>query len=118
VGASSAGNEPVAPVELVRVTVHGYRNDDVLVSGLPAGDAGRHRRGAEDGARPAGRAARRRAVRATRRSRPRDEHFNLTEWALEHRAVVLFLIIVVAIAGVFSFASSASSRTRTSPCRR
>ena len=30
-------------------------------------------------------------------------NFNLTEWALEHRAVVLFLIIVVAIAGVFSF---------------
>ena len=29
--------------------------------------------------------------------------FNLTEWALEHRAVVLFLIIVVSIAGVFSF---------------
>ena len=29
--------------------------------------------------------------------------FNLTEWALKHRAVVLFLIIVVAIAGVFSF---------------
>jgi len=30
-------------------------------------------------------------------------NFNLTEWALGHRAVVLFLIIVVAIAGVFSF---------------
>jgi len=29
--------------------------------------------------------------------------FNLTKWALEHRAVVLFLIIVVSIAGVFSF---------------
>jgi multidrug efflux pump subunit AcrB len=29
--------------------------------------------------------------------------FNLTEWALEHRAVVLFLIIVITIAGVFSF---------------
>jgi multidrug efflux pump len=29
--------------------------------------------------------------------------FNLTEWALEHRAVVLFLIIVISIAGVFSF---------------
>src|SRR5580765_4870477 len=29
--------------------------------------------------------------------------FNLTEWALEHRAVVLFLIIVVSIAGIFSF---------------
>ena len=30
-------------------------------------------------------------------------NFNLTEWALKHRAVVLFLIIVVGIAGVFSF---------------
>lgn len=29
--------------------------------------------------------------------------FNLTEWALKHRAVVLFLLLVVAIAGVFSF---------------
>src|SRR6478672_7972980 len=31
------------------------------------------------------------------------KNFNLTEWALGHRAVVLFLIIVVSIAGVFSF---------------
>lgn len=29
--------------------------------------------------------------------------FNLTEWALEHRAAVLFLLLVVAIAGAFSF---------------
>ena len=29
--------------------------------------------------------------------------FNLTEWALRHRAVVLFLIIVVGVAGIFSF---------------
>ena len=32
-----AGSEPAASVELVRVTVHGYRNDEVLVSGPPAG---------------------------------------------------------------------------------
>jgi multidrug efflux pump subunit AcrB len=31
------------------------------------------------------------------------KNFNLTEWALEHRAVVLFLIIVIGAAGVFSF---------------
>src|SRR6478672_4582774 len=31
------------------------------------------------------------------------KNFNLTEWALEHRAVVLFLIIVIGVAGVFSF---------------
>ena len=29
--------------------------------------------------------------------------FNLTEWALNHRAVVLFLILVISVAGVFSF---------------
>lgn len=33
-----AGKEPAGSVELVRVTVHGYRNDEVLVSGPAAGD--------------------------------------------------------------------------------
>ena len=32
-----AGTEPVGTVELVRVAVHGYRNDEILVSGPPAG---------------------------------------------------------------------------------
>jgi RND family efflux transporter MFP subunit len=32
-----AGSEPVGTVELTRVAVHGYRNDDALISGLPAG---------------------------------------------------------------------------------
>jgi RND family efflux transporter MFP subunit len=32
------GSEPVGTVELVGVTVHGYRNDEVLISGPPAGD--------------------------------------------------------------------------------
>jgi RND family efflux transporter MFP subunit len=32
------GTEPVGKVELVRVAVHGYRNDEALVSGLPAGE--------------------------------------------------------------------------------
>jgi RND family efflux transporter MFP subunit len=32
-----AGTEPVGTVELVHVQVHGYRNDEVLVSGAPAG---------------------------------------------------------------------------------
>ena len=31
------------------------------------------------------------------------KNFNLTDWALSHRAVVLFLILVLAIAGVISF---------------
>jgi len=34
----SAGKEPAGTVELVSVSVHGYRNDDVLVSGPPAGE--------------------------------------------------------------------------------
>jgi len=29
--------------------------------------------------------------------------FNLTEWALNHRAVVLFMLLIVAVAGTFSF---------------
>ncbi|HHW76128.1 MAG TPA: efflux RND transporter periplasmic adaptor subunit, partial [Xanthomonadaceae bacterium] len=33
-----AGGDPVGTVELVGVTVHGYRNDEVLVSGPVAGD--------------------------------------------------------------------------------
>jgi len=33
-----AGAEPVGTVELIRVVVHGYRNDEVLVSGPPAGE--------------------------------------------------------------------------------
>ena len=32
------GKELVGTVELLRVSVHGYRNDEVLVSGLPAGE--------------------------------------------------------------------------------
>ena len=33
-----AGAEPVGTVELISVVVHGYRNDEVLVSGPPAGE--------------------------------------------------------------------------------
>ncbi|HEY5898520.1 MAG TPA: efflux RND transporter periplasmic adaptor subunit [Burkholderiales bacterium] len=32
------GSEPLATVELAHITVHGYRNDEVLISGLPAGE--------------------------------------------------------------------------------
>jgi len=32
------GSEPVGTVDLLGVTVHGYRNDEVLVSGPPAGE--------------------------------------------------------------------------------
>jgi RND family efflux transporter MFP subunit len=33
-----AGTEPVGTVDLVQVTVHGYRSDEVLLSGPPAGE--------------------------------------------------------------------------------
>ena len=33
-----AGAEPVGTVELISVAVHGYRSDEVLISGLPAGE--------------------------------------------------------------------------------
>jgi len=32
-----SGAEPIGTAELIQVTVHGYRNDDILVSGPPAG---------------------------------------------------------------------------------
>jgi RND family efflux transporter MFP subunit len=32
------GAEPVATVDLARIAVHSYRNDEVLISGLPAGE--------------------------------------------------------------------------------
>ena len=32
-----AGSDPVGTVDLIRVAVHGYRNDQVLVSGPPPG---------------------------------------------------------------------------------
>lgn len=35
--ARPVGNSPIGTVQLARVQVHGYRNDIVLVSGLPAG---------------------------------------------------------------------------------
>ena len=34
-----SGTDSVATVELVRVEMHGYRNEEVLVSGLPAGES-------------------------------------------------------------------------------
>ncbi len=33
-----AGSEPMGTVDLMRVAVHGYHNDEVLISGLPAGE--------------------------------------------------------------------------------
>ena len=57
--ARRVGIEPMGTVELSPVAVHGYRNGEVLVSGLPARNARRYGRSAEDGARIARCAARR-----------------------------------------------------------
>ena len=97
-----AGTEPVATVDLQSVVVHGYRNDEVLVSGPPAGElvvtAGVQKMA--PGLRvalPGGRAQRRNEA-----GRPMKS-FNLTEWALNHRAIVLFLILAIGIGGVLGF---------------
>ena len=97
-----SGLEPVGMVDLLAVTVHGYRNDEVLVSGPPAGELVVSGRRAEDGAGLEGRASRRDAQRRTEAGRPMKS-FNLTEWALGHRAIVLFLILVIGIGGVLGF---------------
>ncbi len=82
--------------------MHGYRNDEVLVSGPPAGElvvtAGVQKMA--PGLRvalPGGRAQRRNEA-----GRPMKS-FNLTEWALDHRAIVLFLILAIGIGGVLGF---------------
>ena len=36
-------------------------------------------------------------------SGPRRSRFNLSEWALTHRSLVLYLILVVAVAGVLAY---------------
>ena len=45
--------------------------------------------------------------------------FNLTEWALNHRAVVLFLIVTIIASQVRSdLRDWDNSKIRSSPCRR
>src|SRR4029450_18442 len=61
-----------------------------------------HHRHPEDGSRPARRAGGCPAQRNHEVGRPMKS-FNLTEWALSHRAVVLFLILAIAIGGVLGF---------------
>ena len=55
---------------------------------------------------------------ARSRRRRAGARFNLSEWALHHRALVLYLIVVFALAGVFCrTSSSASPRIRRSRSR-
>ena len=84
-----AAGEPGGTVELTSVAVHAYRNDAVLISGLPAGDlvvtAGVQKMA------PGLRVAlpeTRRASQAAEAGRAMKS-FNLTEWALGHRAIVV-----------------------------
>ncbi len=82
---------------MIPVTVHGYHNDEILVSGPPAGalavTAGVQKMA--PGLRVALPAAAQAVVMQMKT-------FNLTEWALNHRAVVLFLILAIAAGGLFS----------------
>ena len=43
--------------------------------------------------------------------------FNLSEWALRNRQIVLFLMLLLAIVGALSYTSSARVKTRRSPSR-
>ena len=101
-GRSSGGRRAGRNVELIRVAVHGYRNDEVLVSGPPAGalvvTAGVQKMA--PGLRVALPAPP--AQRRPQAGRPMKS-FNLTEWALNHRAIVLFLILVIGVGGVLRF---------------
>ena len=112
------GVESYGTVELVRVEVHGYRSDKVLVSGPPAGTfvvtAGVQKMA--PGLRVALPGA---ANEALREPEYAMKSFNLTEWALNHRAVVLFLLIAVAVGGTVQLRQARPARrSRTSRSRR
>src|ERR1700693_6229135 len=66
------------------------------------GRARRHRGCAEDGAGSQSRVSRRRVQPRIEAGRAMKS-FNLTEWALNHRATVLFLIIAIMLGGVLGF---------------
>jgi hypothetical protein len=55
--------------------------------------------------------------RPPRREEQLMKRFNLSEWAVTHRPMVLFLIIATLIVGRLSSAGWAAWRTRTSTCR-
>ena len=97
------GTEPAGIVELIRVAVHGYRNDEVLVSGPAAGElvvsAGVQKMA--PGLHVTLPAAAQSAALVSAGQVMKS--FNLTEWALNHRAIVLFLILVIAVGGSLSF---------------
>ena len=115
---AAAGAEPVGTVELLAVAVHGYRNDEVLVSGPPAGElvvtAGVQKMA------PGSARSRFPPPRPTsNRSRPRDEVVQPHRMGAEpprHRAVPDPRDH--ASAACWDSRSSASSKTRSSRCLR
>ena len=58
------------------------------------------------------------AEAASEREHQPMKNFNLSRWALEHKSLVVYLMLVVALAGIMRVsASSAARRTRRSPSR-
>ena len=43
--------------------------------------------------------------------------FNLSEWALRHRSLIVYAMLVMAIVGAFSYLRLGQSKTRPSPSR-
>ncbi len=101
-------------VALRPVTIAQYREDGVVIaSGLAAGEwvvatganklyEGQRVRPYEAAGRPAPAVASS-AQRLSSASEARTMRFNLSEWALHHRSLVLYLIAVFALAGAFAY---------------
>ena len=98
-----AGTEPLATVDLISVSFTGIATTRCSCRG---------RRPANSSSPPACKRWRRDFVspcRGRNRAQPTSRRgqvmksFNLTEWALNHRAIVLFLILAIAIGGVLGF---------------
>ena len=43
------------------------------------------------------------------------KRFNLSEWAIRHRSLVTYLMLIIVVAGVGPTSGSAAARIRTSP---
>jgi multidrug efflux pump subunit AcrB len=44
--------------------------------------------------------------------------FNLSRWALEHKSFVVYLMLLVALAGILEYRRLGATRIRPSPSRR
>ena len=98
-------------MQLKPITVQRYQGDSVVVGdGLAQGDvvvtAGVQKLLPGQKVAPHGRECR--AMKG----------FNLSEWAINHRSFVWFLMILFVVAGVLSYANSGARRTRPFRSRR